>query len=239
MGDINHRCAKAFVQARDFQSGLHPQCGIQVRERLIKQKNLRLTNNRAADCNTLPLATGHRLGRAIKVILQLQKLRRFLNALLDFGLRCFGLTQTESHVLEHIHMRVKCVGLKDHRHAAFGRVNLVHDLSADGNLTARDFLQTCDHAKQRGLATTRRTYENDKLAILDIKVHAMHHLRVAIFFDDILDRYAGHFSSILLIARSNPGANSSYSSGSCDHRALQRAKANSWPGSNSGFNNSQ
>ena len=84
-------------------------------------------------------------------------------------------------------MRIKRIGLKHHRHAAFGRRNLIDDGIADFHFPIRDVFQTRDHAQQGGFATTRWAYKNNKLSIFDLKIDTVDDLYAAIGLFRILD----------------------------------------------------
>ena len=57
MRHIDHRRAKIMVKLRDLKPHLDAQLGIQIRQRLVEQENLRLANNRPADRHALALPT--------------------------------------------------------------------------------------------------------------------------------------------------------------------------------------
>ena len=64
MGDIDHRRTDFAVQSRDFHPHFHPQFGIKVRERFVKQEHLGATHNRAPDGDALALTARQGLGFA-------------------------------------------------------------------------------------------------------------------------------------------------------------------------------
>ena len=66
VGYIDHRRVELAVEAFDFGTHLHAQFGIEVRERLVKQKHLRLAHNRAANGHALALPTRHIFGAAVE-----------------------------------------------------------------------------------------------------------------------------------------------------------------------------
>ena len=57
VGDVDHRCAKRFVQSRQLDPHVHPQRGVKVGQRLIEQKHLGLAHNRPPYRHPLALPT--------------------------------------------------------------------------------------------------------------------------------------------------------------------------------------
>jgi hypothetical protein len=61
------------VELLNFQPGLSAQFGVEVRQRLVKQKHLRLAHDCAAHGHTLALATGQFTRLALQQVAQLQE----------------------------------------------------------------------------------------------------------------------------------------------------------------------
>jgi hypothetical protein len=75
--------------------------------------------------------------------------------------------QAEGHVLAHAHMWIKGVGLEDHREPAIRRANFVDPSTVDPDLSLRDRLEPCYHAKQGRLSAAGGTHEDSELTVLD------------------------------------------------------------------------
>ena len=58
VGDVDHRCLEVLMQLGQFQPHLDPQQCVKVRQRLVEQEHLRVTHQRPADGNPLPLSAG-------------------------------------------------------------------------------------------------------------------------------------------------------------------------------------
>ena len=71
-------------------------------------------------------------------------------------------------------MRIERVVLEDHRDVAVLRLDVVHQLVADPQLTARDLLQTGDHAQGGGLTAAGGADEHDELLVGDLEVELLH-----------------------------------------------------------------
>ena len=82
-----------------------------IGERFVKEENFRIAANGSANCDTLTLATGECLRKAVEIGRQLEDFRRFADASFNFSLRRFGDAHTEGHVVVDRHVRIKRVGL--------------------------------------------------------------------------------------------------------------------------------
>ena len=76
-------------------------------------------------------------------------------------------------------MGVERVALEHHGNVTVLGVEVIDDLTVDGNLATADVLQTCQHAKQGGLAAARGTDQHDEFAIMNIKTDAVNDLGLA------------------------------------------------------------
>src|SRR4029434_11051681 len=65
MGYVHHRGIKTVVQFDELGPHVHAQLGIQVAQRLIKEKHFRLPHNGPPHRHTLPLTTGELLAPAV------------------------------------------------------------------------------------------------------------------------------------------------------------------------------
>ena len=75
VGDVDGGGAESTLQRGDLGAGLHAQLGVQVGQRLVHAEHLRLTDDRAAHRDALPLAAGEGLGLAGEVGLEVEQLR--------------------------------------------------------------------------------------------------------------------------------------------------------------------
>src|SRR5688572_19077456 len=90
-------------------------------------------------------------------------------------------------------MGVKGVVLEDHRNVAMAGLEFVHAAVADANFSRADLLQAGQHPQRRALAATRRTNQDDELAVGDLKVQVAHGLMtVGVLLRDIAERDGGH-----------------------------------------------
>ena len=171
---VDHRRLEALVEFRDFRAHLNAHLGIEIRERLVEEKNLRLAHDGATDRNALTLATGKGLRPAIEKLLDAQDARSFQDALLDLRFRILSQFQTECHVVVDAHMRVERVVLENHRDVTVFRRKIVDALVANQDIALRDLFETGDHSQGRRLSTARRADENDELPVGNLKAEILH-----------------------------------------------------------------
>ena len=86
VGDVDGGGAQPALQLGDVRAGLHPELGVQVRQRLVHQEDRRLADDGAAHRDPLPLATGERLGLAVEVLLQVEQAGGLADLAGDLGL---------------------------------------------------------------------------------------------------------------------------------------------------------
>ena len=167
MGDVDHRGRQLPVQVRDLDPRVHPQRRVEVRQGFVEQKQLRLAHDGPPDGDPLALAARKLRGVAVQIGIEVQHPRGIGDPLLDHLLRLAFLTQCQRHVLAHVQMRVKRVGLKHHRDAALRGRGPVDDVAGDAHIARGRILQPRDDAQERGLAAARRADENHEFAVLD------------------------------------------------------------------------
>ena len=98
VGDVNHRAAKTFMQAGDFNTHLDAQRGVKVRQRFVQQEYSRLGNQRTANRHTLTLSTGKRFRFTVQQVRQLQNFSYLINALVHYLFFRAGQFEAERHV---------------------------------------------------------------------------------------------------------------------------------------------
>ena len=149
MRHIDSGDAKLFMKARDFQPHIHPQRGVEIRQRLIKQEPFRFANDGAADGDTLALTARKLLWQPVEKRLEAQDFRHLLNAAVDLGLADTCRLQREPDIGRHIHMRVQRVGLEHHRQATLGRQPVGHVIAINLDRSDRGILEAGKNAQKR------------------------------------------------------------------------------------------
>ena len=74
--DVDRRHAERALEPGDLGAHLHAQLGVEVRERLVHQEDLRLADDRAAQRDPLPLPARERSRLAVEQLLEAEDLRR-------------------------------------------------------------------------------------------------------------------------------------------------------------------
>ena len=83
--DVDDRRLEPLVQAGDLGPHLHAELGVEIRERLVEQKHLRLADDGPAERDALPLAAGKLARPAIEQRFDREDLGRLADAAFDFG----------------------------------------------------------------------------------------------------------------------------------------------------------
>ena len=194
MGDVDGGGRKLFLQLGDLHAHLDPKRGVEVRQRLVEQKRLRLAHDGASDRNPLALAAGKLARLSIEIGRQVQRGRGGFHLAIDLGARQPRHLQPERDVAANAHMRIERVGLKHHRQAALRRRNVDDVAAVDQDLAAGDILKSGDQPQQRGLAAPRRPDENHKGAVLDVEIGILDDVDRPERFADPLKRDLAHDS---------------------------------------------
>ena len=167
--DVDDRRLEPLVEPGDFGPHLHAELGVEIRQRLVEQKHLRLADDRPAERDALPLAAGELARSAVEQRFDREDLGRFADAAFDLRPRRAAHLQAERHVLLHRHVRVEGVVLEHHGDVAVAGRDVVHEPVADVDLAAGDFLEPGDHPQRRRFAAARRADQHDELAVGDLE----------------------------------------------------------------------
>jgi hypothetical protein len=165
--------AQLAVQLLNLEPCLGTQLGVQIRQRLVKQKHLRLANDGAAHGHALALAAGQLARLALQQLGQLQNRGGLVDPDLDLGHRHFGDFQAIGHVVEYAHVRVQRVVLKHHGDVALGGFQVVDDPFTNRNGAARDVFQARHHAQQGGFAAAGGTDDDDKFTMRNLSAQVV------------------------------------------------------------------
>ena len=184
VGDVDRGGAHLQMHLFDLGAHLHPELGIEVRQRLVEQEHLGVAHDGAAHGDALALAAGELLGLAVEQLRDVEDAGRLVHALLDLGLGKALEPQPERHVLEHGHVRVERVVLEHHGDVAvFGR-HVVDHVAADQDLAVGDVLEPGDHPERRRLAAARWPDQHHELVVGDIEIDAANRFDLVVLLDD-------------------------------------------------------
>ena len=184
------------MQLGQLDARLHAQRGVEVGQRLVKQKHLGLAHDGAADGHALALAAGQGLGFAVEQVRDLQNLGHLADGRAHLGFRLARQFEGKAHVVARRHVRIQGVALEDHGDAPLGRRHVVGQQVADVQLARADVFQSRDHAQQGRLAAAGRPDEDHEFAVMDIEVQALDDFRaVAVGLADAAQGNGGHVSA--------------------------------------------
>ena len=166
--------ADLLVHLLDLGAHLHAQLGVEVRQRLVEQEDLRIAHDRAAHGHTLPLAARQLLRLAIEQVDDVEDVRRLVHAALDLGPseRLAASGRTPCCRTRSCADRARSSGTPSRCRGP--RRDVVDDASADQHLAVGDLLQARDHAQGRGLAAARRPDQHEELVVGDLEIDAAH-----------------------------------------------------------------
>src|SRR5207245_873280 len=160
-----------LLEALDLAAHLVPQPGVEIRERLVQQKDVRPLHERARERDALLLATGELRGSAIEQCVDLDERGGLAHAPLALFLaHGTAKLEREADVLGDRHVRVQRVALEDHADPAFLWEEVIDTPVAEEDLSARRTVDASDHEQGRGLPAAGRPEERDELARADLEV---------------------------------------------------------------------
>ncbi len=169
MGNVNEGGAESLMNLGELGSHRRTELSVEVRQRLVEKEDLRVTDDSTTKRDTLLLTAGKCLRTAVKKVSDIEDARSFLNAALDLLLRSLAELESERHVIENRHVRIKSVVLEHHRNVAVLRCDIVYEAVADEKAHRRRFPQV--PRSYGGSLSYRigRTDKNQKLLILYLK----------------------------------------------------------------------
>ena len=204
VGDVNRGRRHLLMDLFDLGAHLHAQFGVEVGERLVEQKYLRVADDGAAHGDTLALAARQLLWPALEQLGDVENAGGGLHPLVDLGLREPFQAQPERHVFEHRHMRVERIVLEHHGDVPVLWRHVVDQLVADIDLARGGFLEAGDHAQGRALAAARRPDQHDELAIGDVDVDPPHRRGLVKGLDDVAKRDLRHLAFLTVVPAVGP-----------------------------------
>ncbi len=162
------------MQALDLDPHLGAQLGVEVRQRLVEQKHLRIAYDAAAERDALLLAARKLLRLALQKLVQAEHGGGAVDRGLDVGFRGLLVAQAESQIVVDAHVLVERVVLEHHGDVAVARRQVVDHLPADPDVAAGDVFQAGDHAQRRRLAAAGRADQSDELLVRYFEVDVLY-----------------------------------------------------------------
>ena len=107
VGHIDDRRTQFLMQLLYFGAHIDPQLRIQIRQRLVEKKDVRIPHQRPTHGNALALAAGQLAGLAVEQMPDLQQISHVRHRLVAFAFGDPVHFEPEGHVLGDVHVRVK------------------------------------------------------------------------------------------------------------------------------------
>jgi hypothetical protein len=172
--DHDERDPDLLLQLGQLEAHGLAQFGVERRERLVEQQDLRLFHQRPRERNTLALAARQLIRHARGKVSELYEVERFLHAPVPFRLRHAFDLETVGDVVGDRHMRKDGIGLEHHVHRALVGRDVSHVLAVDQDPALGRHLEAGQHAQQCRLAAARWPEQGEELSRLDVEADIVH-----------------------------------------------------------------
>ena len=187
------------MQALDLDAHLGAQLGVEVRQRLVEQKHLRIAHDAAAERDALLLAARQLLRLALQQVVQAEHARGAVDRGLDLGFRGLLVAQAEGEIVVDAHVLVERVVLEHHGDVAVARRQVVDHPVADADVAAGDVLEARDHAQRRRLAAAGRADQGHELLVGDLEIDVLYGVEQrAIMLVELAECDRCHFPAVTL-----------------------------------------
>ena len=175
------------MNAEDFLSHLQAQFGIEIRQRLIEQQQIRPNHQRPREGHALLLPTRKLVGHLLRPLLHLHNGQSFGYARLFLGRAQGAHFQAVNDILRNSEMGPERVILEYHAGVAAMRRHVIHWSVSKENLAAIRLIEACDQAQQGRLAAARRPKQKEKLLRTDFQGNVLQDCRAAKSFRQVPD----------------------------------------------------
>ena len=215
MGYIDGGNSELELNFLQLVAHLIAQLGIQVAQRLVQQKHLRIAHQGASQRHALALAAG-KLGRAaVQKLLDGEHPGHVIHPLVDFLLGGLLGFQGKGHVFTDGHVGIQRVFLKYHGDVTLlrGHKGLVpasfahagHHVVPKADFAVHGMQQPGDAVHRRGFSAARRPKKHAELAVLHLKVQLIQHVGFApvVGHAHILNTDGSHMITFLKTAIGN------------------------------------
>ena len=167
MRDVDAGQSEACVDALDLGTHLDTQLGVEIRERLVEQKQPRVQHQRAGDRDALLLPAGELRWIAILEFRQAARAAASrARVRLIFGRRPALQLEPECDIAEHRHVREQRIVLEHHAETALLGRHVVHALAVDPQLAFARRNQAGHDVERGGFPAAARAEQGDELTAL-------------------------------------------------------------------------
>ncbi len=175
VGDEDDGLVQHLLQAQELVLHLPADQGIERRERLVEEPQLRPDGERAGDAHALLLAAGKLVGKRTLAPLQAHQLDHFARAALALALRLALDAQRKGDVVENRQMGQQAEILEHHAHGApaqldqLGFARLQQVLAVEQHFAGGGLHQARQAAHHGRLARARQPHDDEDLADMDVE----------------------------------------------------------------------
>src|SRR5215208_4643273 len=170
VGDHDGRDAEALLQGADLLAQAHPHLGVERRERLVEEEEVRRRRERAGERDALLLAA-RELPRVFAMLLgQADEREKLIDATLDLGRPFSAVDEPVADVAGDGQVREQGVGLEHDAEVALRRRGARHVAPGDPDPALVLRVEAGDGAQERGLAAAGRSEEAHELAAPDLEI---------------------------------------------------------------------
>ncbi len=127
VGHVDRRHPELALEPRDLRAHVDAELRVEVRERLVHQVGLRLSDDRPSHRYPLTLAARERTWLAVEERFQPENVGSLSHAPVDLLLRLLSQPEAEGDVVVDGQVRVERVALEDHRDVPVARRHPVDD----------------------------------------------------------------------------------------------------------------
>ena len=194
MRHVDGRDAQLLLDAANLDTHLHAELCIEVRERLIHEKQIRLDDKSTGKGDTLALATGKLARIALLEPFEIDGLEHLGNALGNLCLADAAHLEAIGHIVEDRHVRKERIALEHEAEVALVGRDAGDVLAVEEHLARPGLRKAGNQAQRRGLAAARRAQQGNELSLLDRDVVMLQDHVVAVAGCDILEFQKCHGS---------------------------------------------
>ena len=152
VSDEDRRHAELALDAADLGAHREPQPGVEVRQRLVEQQQMRPLDQGAGERHALLLAAGKLARPPIEQDIDAHERGDLARAALGVGPFDRLEAQREHDVVEHRHVGIERVGLEHDADIAAPRLDVVDPRAVERDLAARRLVDPREHHQCRRLA---------------------------------------------------------------------------------------
>ncbi len=187
MRHIDGSHTERALQPAQLDPCFHPELSVEVRQRLIEQKQAWLAHDRACERAALLLPARQLAGAACQQMIDGDFGGSIVHRALDLVARRADHLQREADIFGHRHVRIQRVTLKHHRNIALAGLGRRDIDAVEEHSAGVGRLEAGQNAQRRRLARARRAEQSEKLAMPDRQIDAVQRGERPVPLDDAFE----------------------------------------------------